>query len=59
VTFATGTYGTGRVAAVGDSSTAEDATNGCGHSTSLGYNDPSYDNGIILANAVGVAAQLP
>ena len=52
VTFATGTFGTGRVAAVGDSSTAEDATNGCGHSTFLGYNDPSYDNGIILANAV-------
>jgi Big-like domain-containing protein len=52
VTFATSTYGTGRVAAVGDSSTAEDATNGCGHSTFLGYNDPSYDNGKILANAV-------
>jgi hypothetical protein len=52
VTFATSTYGTGRVAAVGDSSTSEDATNGCGHGTFLGYNDPSYDNGIILANAV-------
>jgi hypothetical protein len=52
VTFATSTYGSGRVAAVGDSSTAEDATNGCGHSTFLGYNDPSYDNGIIIANAV-------
>lgn len=52
VTFATSTYGTGRVAAVGDSSTAEDATNGCGHTTFLGYNDPSYDNGLIIANAI-------
>jgi len=52
VTFATSTYGTGRVAAVGDSSTGEDATNGCGHTTYLGYNDPSYDNGLIYANAV-------
>ena len=52
VTFATSTYGTGRVAAVGDSSVDEDATNGCGHTTYLGYNDPSYDNGMITANAV-------
>jgi len=52
VTFATSTYGSGRVAAVGDSSTGEDATNNCGHSTFLGYNDPSYDNGLIYANAV-------
>jgi len=52
VTFATATFGSGRVAAVGDSSTAEDATNGCGHSTFLGYNDSTYDNGLILANAV-------
>jgi hypothetical protein len=52
VTFATSKYGSGRVAAVGDSSTAEDATNGCGHSTFLGYNDPSYDNGLIIANAI-------
>lgn len=52
VTFATSTYGTGRIAAVGDSSTAEDATNGCSHTTYLGYNDPSYDNGMIIANAV-------
>jgi hypothetical protein len=52
VTFATSTYGTGRVAAVGDSSTGEDATNGCGHGTFLGYNDPSWDNGKIYANAV-------
>jgi len=52
ITFATSTYGSGRVAAVGDSSTGEDATNGCGHTTYLGYNDPSYDNGLIYANAV-------
>lgn len=52
VTFATSTYGTGRVAAVGDSSTGEDATNTCGHTTYLGYNDPAWDNGKIFANAV-------
>jgi len=52
VTFATSTYGTGRVAAVGDSSTGEDATNSCSHTTYLGYNDPSYDNGLMYANAV-------
>ena len=52
VTFATSTYGSGRVAAVADSSTGEDATNGCSHTTYLGYNDPSYDNGLIYANAV-------
>ena len=52
ITFATSTYGTGRVAAVADSSTGEDATNSCSHTTYLGYNDPSYDNGLIYANAV-------
>jgi hypothetical protein len=52
VTFATSTYGTGRVAAATDSSISEDATNGCSHTTYLGYNDPSYDNGLILANAI-------
>src|SRR5213078_3128403 len=52
VTFATSTYGTGRIAAIADSSVTEDATNSCGHSTFLGYNDPSYDNGLIFANAV-------
>jgi hypothetical protein len=52
VTFATSTYGTGRVAAIGDSSVTEDATNGCGHSTFLGYNDPSYDNGLLVANGI-------
>jgi hypothetical protein len=52
VTMATSTYGTGRIAAVGDSSITEDATNGCGHTTYLGYNDPAWDNGLIIANAV-------
>jgi hypothetical protein len=52
VTFATSTYGTGRIAAIGDSSITEDATNGCGHTTYLGYNDPSYDNGLLVANGV-------
>jgi hypothetical protein len=52
VTFATSTYGSGRVAAVGDSSITEDATNGCGHTTYLGYNDTQWDNGLLIANAV-------
>jgi len=52
VTFATSTYGTGRIAAIGDSSVTEDATNSCGHSTFLGYNDPSYDNGLMVANGI-------
>jgi len=52
VTYATSTYGTGRVAAIGDSSITEDATNSCGHSTFLGYNDPSYDNGLLVANGI-------
>lgn len=52
VTFATSTYGTGRIAAIADSSVDEDATNTCGHTTYLGYNDTSYDNGLITANAV-------
>jgi len=52
VTFATSTYGTGRIAAVADSSITEDATNGCGHTTYLGYNDPAWDNGLLIANAV-------
>ena len=56
VTFATSTYGTGRIAAMGDSSIDEDSTNGCGHTTYLGYNDPSYDNGLITANAVAWVA---
>ena len=52
VTYATSTYGSGRVAAIGDSSITEDATNSCGHSTFLGYNDPSYDNGLLVANGI-------
>jgi hypothetical protein len=52
VTYATSTYGSGRVAAIGDSSVTEDATNSCGHSTFLGYNDPSYDNGLLVANGI-------
>jgi hypothetical protein len=52
VTFATSTYGTGRIAAIADSSVTEDATNSCGHSTFLGYNDPSYDNGLLVANGI-------
>jgi len=60
VTFATSTYGSGRVAAIGDSSVTEDATNSCGHGTFLGYNDPSYDNGLIMANALAwIANGLP
>jgi Bacterial Ig domain len=52
VTYATSTYGTGRIAAIADSSVTEDATNNCGHSTFLGYNDPSYDNGLLVANGI-------
>jgi hypothetical protein len=52
VTYATSTYGTGRIAAIGDSSVTEDATNSCGHGTFLGYNDPSYDNGLLVANGI-------
>jgi hypothetical protein len=52
VTYATSTYGTGRVAAIADSSVTEDATNSCGHSTFLGYNDTSYDNGLLVANGI-------
>jgi sulfur relay (sulfurtransferase) DsrF/TusC family protein len=52
VTYATSTYGSGRVAAIADSSVTEDATNSCSHSTFLGYNDPSYDNGLLVANGI-------
>ncbi|HEX3068969.1 MAG TPA: Ig-like domain-containing protein [Thermoanaerobaculia bacterium] len=52
VTYATSTYGTGRIAAIADSSVTEDATNSCGHGTFLGYNDPSYDNGLLVANGI-------
>ena len=52
VTYATSTYGSGRIAAIADSSITEDATNSCGHTTYLGYNDPSYDNGLLVANGI-------
>ncbi|MGZ3457350.1 MAG: lamin tail domain-containing protein [Archangium sp.] len=52
VTFATSTDGTGRIAAVTDSSPAEDATNGCGHTTNNGWEDTTYDNALIHLNAV-------
>ena len=52
VTFATSTFGSGRVAAVGDSSPAEDATNNCGHNTHPGYTETQFDNALIFANAV-------
>lgn len=52
VTFATSTDGAGRIAAIGDSSPGEDATNGCGHTTYNGWNDTTYDNALIHLNAV-------
>ena len=52
VTFATSTYGNGRVAAIGDSSASEDATNSCGHTTYLGWNDTAYDNAKVHLNAI-------
>ncbi|WNG63203.1 hypothetical protein F0U59_50935 [Archangium gephyra] len=52
VTFATSTDGTGRIAAIGDSSPSEDATNGCGHTTHNGWNESLYDNALIHLNAV-------
>jgi Lamin Tail Domain/Fibronectin type III domain len=52
VTFATSTDGTGRIAAIGDSSPAEDATNSCGHTTHNGWNETLYDNALIHLNAV-------
>lgn len=52
VTFATSTDGSGRIAAIGDSSPAEDATNSCGHTTYEGWNMSTYDNALIHLNAV-------
>lgn len=52
VTFATSTLGSGRVAAVGDSSPAEDETNNCNHRTHPGYTATQFDNAIIFANAI-------
>lgn len=52
VTFATSTFGSGRVAAVGDSSPSEDETNNCNHNTHPGYTATQFDNALIFANAV-------
>ncbi len=52
VTFATAEYGEGRVAAIGDSSPAEDGTNTCGHQTHNGWAASAYDNALIYLNAV-------
>ncbi len=52
VTFATSTYGSGRVAAIGDSSPSEDATSSCGHTTCLGWNETAYDNAWVHPNAI-------
>ncbi|HEX8434798.1 lamin tail domain-containing protein [Archangium sp.] len=52
VTFATSTDGTGRIAAIGDSSPSEDATNGCGHATHDGWDNTTYDNALIHLNAI-------
>jgi hypothetical protein len=52
VTFATSTDGAGRIAFIGDSSPAEDATNNCGHSTNNGWANSTYDNALIHLNAV-------
>ncbi len=52
VTFATSTDGTGRIAAIGDSSPSEDATNGCGHTTYDGWDVATYDNALIHLNAI-------
>jgi hypothetical protein len=52
VTFATSTDGLGRIAAIGDSSPSEDATNGCGHNTHNGWENTTYDNALIHLNAI-------
>ncbi|HEX2573870.1 MAG TPA: fibronectin type III domain-containing protein [Polyangia bacterium] len=52
VTFATATYGAGRVAALGDSSPGEDNTNGCSHTTYTGWNDTRFDNALLQLNAI-------
>ncbi|HLM47304.1 MAG TPA: fibronectin type III domain-containing protein, partial [Myxococcaceae bacterium] len=52
VTFATSTDGLGRIAAIGDSSPSEDATNGCGHATHNGWENTTYDNALIHLNAM-------
>jgi chitodextrinase len=52
VTFATSTDGTGRIAAIGDSSPSEDPTNNCGHTTHNGWANSTYNNALIHLNAV-------
>jgi hypothetical protein len=52
VTFATSTDGTGRIAAIGDSSPSEDPTNNCGHATHDGWANTTYNNALIHLNAV-------
>ncbi len=52
VTFATSTDGKGRIAAIGDSSPAEDATNPCGDTTYEGWGHTAFDNALIHLNAV-------
>src|SRR5512140_2438879 len=52
VTFATSAFGAGRIAALGDSSPSEDATNSCGHTTYEGWNMTTFDNAKIHLNAV-------
>ncbi|MBN1206050.1 MAG: lamin tail domain-containing protein [Myxococcaceae bacterium] len=52
VTFATSTDGAGRIAAIGDSSPAEDPTNNCGHTTHDGWANSTYDNALLHLNAV-------
>ncbi|HZH75577.1 MAG TPA: lamin tail domain-containing protein, partial [Archangium sp.] len=42
----------GRIAAIGDSSPSEDATNGCGHATHNGWENTTYDNALIHLNAI-------
>lgn len=52
VTFATSADGTGRIAAITDSSPAEDVTNSCGHTTNAGWTVTTYDNALVHLNAV-------
>jgi chitodextrinase len=52
VTFATSTSGKGRIAAIGDSSPSEDATNNCGHATHDGWANSTYNNALIHLNAI-------
>lgn len=49
--FVTSSYGKGRIAAVGDSSPAEDITASCGRAY-IGFDDPAHDNAIIFMNTM-------